>query len=321
MRRRFFVALSVALVFPVLLAGQAARSTPASRTGPASQPLDGIWNFATLTPVERPQQFAGRATMTPEEAAQFERQTLERTNADRRGTDAAADVAVAYNDTWYDRGSRVAWLDGRALTSLISDPPDGRMPALTPEAQRRQAARAQARRGRPADGPEDRSLAERCLLFNAGPPLLPGPYNNNIQIFQFADHVVIHNEMIHDARVVPTDGRPHAPQSVRRLLGDSIGRWEGQTLVVDTTNFSGMTSFRGSGEQLHLIERFTRKDATTLLYEFTIDDPASFTKPWSVKLPMKQSDEPIFEYACHEGNHAMEGMLRGARFDEKQTPR
>jgi len=206
---------------------------------------------------------------------------------------------------------------GKYRTSLIVEPPDGRIPALTAQAQERVGARAAERRAHPADGPEDRSLGERCLLFNAGPPMLPGPYNNFMQIVQTPDHVVVHNEMIHDARVIPLDGRPHAPAKVRLWLGDSRGRWDGNTLVVDTTNFTDKTSVRGSSAELHLVERFTRTDANTLLYEFTVDDPASFVKPWSAALPMRKTADQVFEYACHEGNHALQGILRGARFEEQ----
>ena len=261
--------------------------------------------------------------MSRDEARKFEQDVMVRQNADRRDGGTAADVARAYNDAWYDRGTGVAVINGQPRTSLVVDPADGRIPALTAEAQRRQQARAQQRREHPADGPEDRSNAERCLSFSAGPPMLPGPYNNYVQIYQFADHVVIHNEMIHDARMVPTDGRPHLPASMRRFQGDPVGHWEGNTLVVDTTNFTDKSAFRGSSESLHLIERFTRADAKTLLYEFTVDDPAAFTTRWSVQLPMALTDEQIFEYACHEGNHAMVGILGGARFEDKQsaTPR
>lgn len=296
-----------------------AQSAPARASSPAERAsLNGTWNFSTLTPLERPTEFAGRATMSAQEAAQFARQAIERNNADRRDGSVETDVARAYNDLWYDRGTGVARVNGEALTSLIVDPPDGRLPALTPEAAARQAARAQLRRDHPADGPEDRSLAERCLSFNAGPPMLPGPYNNYVQIFVFDGYVVIANEMIHDARIVPTDGRPHLPANLRRFQGDSVGRWEGRTLVVDTTNFTPTTNFRGASERLHLVERFTRADANTLLYEFTVEDPTSFTRPWRVALPMQATDEPVFEYACHEGNHALEGILRGARYGERQ---
>ena len=288
----------------------------------ASAPdIEGIWNYSTLTPLERPAEFAGKEFLTPKEAADFTKQVLERTNMDRRDGSADADVARAYNDAWYDRGTRVATVYGKVRTSLVIDPPDGHLPALTADGQRRAAERAQARRDHPADGPEDRSLAERCLSFNAGPPMLPGPYNNFVQILQFRDHVVIANEMIHDARVVPLDGRPHRASSIRTWQGDSVGRWEGATLVVDTVNFTDKTAFRGANERLHLVERFTRADARTLLYEFTVDDPASFTKPWTVALPMTKSSDQIYEYACHEGNYALPDILRGARAQEQSGRR
>jgi hypothetical protein len=315
----FGAACAAAAGMTLTTSAQSARQAPRPAAPAAlERSLDGNWNYSSLTPVERPAEFANRPTLTLDEAAQYEQAVIQRTNADNRGATAAADVATAYNDAWYDRGLHMAILDGVARTSLVSDPPDGRIPALTPAAQQRQAARAQDRRDHPTDGPENRSLAERCLGFNAGPPMLPGPYNNYVQIFTFKDYVVIHNEMIHDARIVPTDGRPHAPASVRKYLGDPVGRWEGNTLVVDSTNFTDKTNFRGASENLHLVERFTRVDATTLRYEFTVDDPSSFTKPWSVVLPMKRTDEQLYEYACHEGNHAMVGILGGARYEDKQ---
>ncbi len=336
-RRRLFggAAALVLGLLPIALGAQAGNSqTPGAspprtvRTSASSVPrtpegrpdLQGTWNYSSLTPLERPAEFADRATLTPAEAAKYVRQVMERNNADRRDGGVDADVARAYNDLWYDRGSQVAVVDGRARTSLIVEPPDGRLPALTSDAQGKQAARAQARRDRPADGPEDRSLTERCLGFNAGPPMLPGPYNNYVQIFPFKDSVVVFNEMIHDARVIPTDGRPHLPSTIKRYLGDSVGRWEGDTLVVDTTNFTDRTNFRGATDAMHLVERFTRVDANTLLYEFTVTDPAAFTKPWSVALPMSRTDEAVYEYACHEANEAMIGILRGARFGERTRP-
>jgi hypothetical protein len=335
MIRRALLSLAVLAastsLLPLVLSGQV--TTPSARTAPQAkawtpprtpegQPeIQGVWNFSSLTPLERPAEFAGRPTMTLEEAATYERQVRERNNADRRDGGVEADLARAYNDVWYDRGAHVAMVNGVARTSLIVDPPDGRVPALTPDAERRQAARAQARREHPADGPEDRSLTDRCLGFNAGPPMLPGPYNNYVQLFQFKDYVVIFNEMIHDARIVPTNGRAHLPPSVRKYLGDSVGRWDGNTLVVDTTNFTDTTNFRGASENLHLVERFTRADTDTLLYEFTVNDPASFTRPWTAVLPMKQTDDLVYEYACHEGNEAMVGILRGARNEEKNPKR
>ena len=292
------------------------------RTAADAQPdLSGTWSFSTLTPLERSAEFAAKDFLTDAEAAAFAKRTIERSNRDNRDTNSRdADLGGAYNEFWWDRGTTVARVRGKYLTSLIVDPPDGRVPALTPQAQERAAARAAERRAHPADGPEDRSLGERCLLFNAGPPMLPGPYNNFMQIVQTRDHVAIYNEMIHDARVIPLDGRPHAPAQVRLWLGDSRGRWDGRTLVVDTTNYTDKTNVRGSSPGLHLVERFTRADADTLLYEFTVDDPSSFVKPWSAALPMRKTAEQVFEYACHEGNHALQGILRGARFEEKSKP-
>jgi hypothetical protein len=267
--------------------------------------LDGIWNYATMTPLERPRDLAGKPTLTPAEAADYERQTSERQGA--TNNTAGPD--------WWDPGTRFL-VDGR--TSLIVDPADGRVPALTAEAQQRAAARAQARRARgPADGPEDRALNERCLNWSvAGPPMLPGVYNNNVQIIQTPTYVVLASEMIHDARIVPMDGRAHG--TVPRWMGDSRGRWEGSTLVVDTVGFTDRTAFRGSGERLHLVERFTRVDAATIEYRVTADDPSTWTRPFTIMFPMKKTAGPIYEYACHEGNAlSMIGMLRGARAQEK----
>jgi hypothetical protein len=245
------------------------------------------------------------------------RQTVERNNRDRRDGGAEADLGRAYNDYWFERGTALASVNGQIRTSLVTDPPDGRVPATTVEARARATARAADVGEHPADGPENRSLAERCLAFNAGPPMVPGPYNNYVQIFQMPGYVIISNEMIHDARIVPLDGRAHVSAGVRSWQGDSRGRWDGDTLVVDTTNFNGKTSFRGADENLHLVERFKRLDPTTLLYEFTVDDPTAFAQPWSVAIPMTKTDDRIFEYACHEGNHALVNILRGARYQEK----
>jgi hypothetical protein len=290
---------------------------PGGQTPGLAPDLQGIWTFATLTPFERPAEFGDKASITREEADAWVRQTLERNNRDRRDGGAEVDLGRAYNDYWFDRGSALASVNGQIRTSLITDPADGRLPPLTPEARARTAARAADVREHPADGPENRSLAERCLSFNAGPPMVPGPYNNFVQIFQMPGYVIIANEMIHDARIIPLDGRPHVAAGVRSWLGDSRGRWEGDTLVIDTTNFNGKTSFRGADERLHLVERFKRVDPTTLLYEFTVDNPSAFTRPWSAAVPMTKSDDRIFEYACHEGNHALVNILRGARYQEK----
>ena len=276
---------------------------------PPAGTLDGIWNYATMTPLERPRDLAAKPTLTPAEAAEYERQTSER----QRATNNTA------GPDWWDPGTRFL-TNGR--TSLIVDPADGRVPAQTAEAPQRAAARAQARRARgSADGPEDRALNERCLNWTvAGPPMLPGVYNNNVQIIETRDHVALVSEMIHDARIVPMDRRAHG--TVPRWMGDSRGRWEGATLVVDTVGFTDKTAFRGSGEHLHLIERFTRVDAGTIEYRFTAEDPSTWTRPFTGMFPMKKSGGPIYEYACHEGNErSMVGMLRGARATEKPEGR
>jgi hypothetical protein len=277
--------------------------------------LQGIWSNATVTPLERPTDLAGKATLSDEEAAEYAKAAVQRQNGDRRDGGSEADVARAYNDFWYDRGTKTIKTH---RTSLIVDPPDGRLPALTPQAAKKQAERAEYRVSHPADGPEDRRLSERCLNWGtAGPPMMPGAYNNNYQIIQTPDTVVIFNEMIHDARIVPMDGRPHVSSNVREWLGDSRGHWQGDTLVIETTNFTDKTAFQGSTPNMHLTERFTRVDSDTLLYEFTVNDPEAFTKPWTVQIPSVRSDGAIFEYACHEGNYGMTGILSSARAEEK----
>jgi hypothetical protein len=305
-------------------ASASAAKTSAPRTAWGSPNLQGIWDFRTVTPMERPPEFAGKAVLTEQEAAEYERRTVESRNADSRrdtatrrivnGTAETEDVALAYNDFWWDRGTRVI---GSRRTSLIVDPPDGRLPPLTAEGRKR-AEGAEARQERPAHGPEDRSVGERCILgFNSGPPMAPGGYNMNVQIFQTPDHVVLLNEMVHNARIVPLDGRPHG--KVRQWVGDSRGRWEGDTLVVETTSFYQNTSLRGSSPNLRLTERFTRVDNDTLLYEYTVNDPSTWTRPWTVQIPMVKTAGPIYEYACHEGNYGMTGLLSGARAVEQKT--
>ncbi len=339
MRQGFYASIGVVAVVSLAiipLAGQtaarpkaaaSAKSSAVPRTADGQPDLQGIWDFRTVTPMERPAEFGDKQVLTEQEAAEFERKAVESRNADTNrdkkqravvnGTAETGDVALAYNDFWWDRGTKVI---GTRRTSLIVDPPDGRIPLLTPEGKKRMEAQDVARE-RPAWGPEDRSVGERCILgFNSGPPMAPGGYNQNVQIFQIPGSVVLLNEMVHNARVVPTDGRPHLSSSVRQWVGDSRGRWEGNTLVVDTTNFYNTTSFRGSSPNLHLTERFTRVDADTLLYEFTANDPTTWTRPWTVQIPMTKTDGPIYEYACHEGNYGMEGLLKGARaVEQKQT--
>jgi hypothetical protein len=282
------------------------------RTPDGKPDLQGTWSFATLTPMQRPKEFGTKAVLTPEEARQYAEDSRKRRNMDTRQGGGAVDVERAYNDFWWDFGTTAS-----LRTSLIVDPPDGQQPAFTPEAQKRMAQQFVGLR-RPAEGPEDRMLAERCIIgFNAGPPFAPSAYNNNVQLVQTKDHVMLLNEMVHDARIIPLDNRPRGKPS--RWMGESRGRWEGDTLVVETINFKGPTSFAGSSENLKLTERFTLDGNNTLLYRFTVEDPTTWVRPWTAEIPMARSAEPIFEYACHEGNHGMEGILKGARMDEKQA--
>jgi hypothetical protein len=301
---------------PTLLLGQTKTYAP-PKTANGKPDLQGVWTNVTVTPLERPADLKDKAFFTPQEAAAFEKQVVDRNNADRRDGGADADVGRAYNDAWYDRGTRVV---KTLRTSLVVDPPDGHLPAMLPEAAKRQQERLAQNRGHQFDGPENRSLAERCLIWpTLGPPMLPSFYNNNYQIVQGPGYVAILVEMIHDVRIIPTDGRPHVPSDVRLWMGDPVGHWEGNTLVVDTTNFTNKTAFRGSGENLHLIEKFTRADADTLMYEVTVEDRSTWARPWKIEIPMRKTNDPVYEYACHEGNYAMEGMLAGARAEEKAS--
>jgi len=275
--------------------------------------LQGIWNNSTTTPLERPAALAGREFLTPQEAA--ERDELANRTAD--DPPAAGDPGT-YNAFWFDRGKSLP------RTSLIVDPPDGRLPPYTLDAQKRLAGRLENRRRQgpePADGPEDRNLAERCIT--RGAPKLPGGYNNNFQIVQTPRYVAILQEMIHEVRIIPLDKRPHVNPSIRQWLGDSRGHWEGNTLVVDTTNFddriidNSFNCCRGAGGNLHVIERFTRVDEDTIDFKYTVDDPSTWTRSWTAAVPMERSEAPLYEYACHEGNYALPGILKGARAQEK----
>ena len=311
MRYRLVIALIVVGLVPILSFSQA----KALRTPDGQPDLQGVWSFATITPLEKPAELAGKEFFTPKEAADYERQILKRNNMDRRDGPVEDDVRRAYNDFWWDRGTRIV---KTRRTSLIIDPPDGKIPSLTAAAKERQKERQNANLGHEFDGPENRPLQERCIIWaSTGPPMMPTAYNNNIRILQSPGYVTILVEMIHDARVIRLDGSPHIASNVHQWRGDSRGRWEGDTLVVETTNFTGKTSFRGSSEKMRLIERFKRMDADTLLYQYTVDDLSSFEKPWTVEIPLPRSEAPMFEYACHEGNYAMTGGLAGARAQEK----
>src|SRR5579872_106108 len=311
--------------------------------------LQGTYDLSTLTPLERAS--GSPLILTDEEAAKRERQTADRNDklaapvdANRAAPPKGGDGSPGpygnvggYNNFWLDPGSRYTVVDGRRRASLLIDPPDGRVPALTDAAQKRRQADAYAARptsdqsareddpgfeGPNAyDDPEIRPLAERCLLgfsSTSGPPILPTYFYNNLhQIVQTRDTVMILTEMVHDVRIVRMNA-PHLPPTIRKWLGDSIGRWDGDTLVVETTNFTDNTRFMGSTGTLKVTERFTRVDAKSIRYQFTIEDPATWTRPWTAEYTWPATSEPIYEYACHEGNYAMENILRGARLKEKE---
>jgi hypothetical protein len=320
----------------VAVAIPSAQKGAAPRTREGRPDLQGVWSYATLTPLERPAEFAGQPFLTDAQAAEFERRTLVVQNRDRRdgagpagrGSDGRTDLDRAYNQVWWEYGSKVV---GTRRTSLIVDPADGRIPPLTPEGLKRAEDKRGlwtangeyegGARGLSFDSHGDRPLQERCLGWTVtGPPMVPGAYNNNVELFQTPDTVVIVNEMVHDQRIVPLDGRPQVGPSIRLWMGSSRGRWDGDTLVVDTTNFRP-TVFRGASAKLHLVERFKRIDGETLLYAFTIDDPATWVRPWTAEIPMTKSRDPIFEYACHEGNYSLMNILAGAREQEKAERR
>ena len=289
-----------------------------ARTAWGDPDLQGVWDFRTITPLERPAELADQEFLTEEEAAGLESAAVDRSERLAQPSEVrteplpAGGSVGAYNDFWFDRGFNVV---ASRRTSLIVDPPDGRIPTLTPAGQQRAAMRSAAR-ARPAVTWEDRSLFERCVT--RGLPRLPGGYNQNLQILQTAEHVVILYEMMREARVIPLDGRPHLPAAIRLWHGDSRARWEGDTLVVETTNFSPKNDFRGAGAGLRLVERFTRVDADTIDHQVTISDPTTFTREWTAAIPLRRADAPMYEYACHEGNYGMEGIMAGARADERR---
>ena len=315
MRNAFF-ALLLAAAAAVALAPlpASAQTGDAPRTPWGKPDLGGVWDFATLTPMERPAEFAGKERLTEEDVANIVARSAKFTELlSERGVGGNTGT---YDEFWFDFGSDVS-ADRR--TSLVIDPPNGRIPDLTPPARERMAARRAYLRDHPADSWEDRNLAERCLVgFNIGPPMAPSAYNNVFQMFQTEDHVVILNEMVHDARVVPLDGRDHLDAGIRQWLGNSRGYWDGDTLVVETANFRDETNFRGVTRDLRLVERFTRADANTLLYGFTVTDPRTFVRPWTAEVPMALSPNPTYEYACHEGNYGLEGILAGTRAEERE---
>ncbi len=314
------VAVLVALVS--LGVAPAAAQTAAVQTAWGQPDLRGIWDFRTITPLERSDELGDQAFLTEDEAANLEQDVVDR---NLRLLNRAAERTVAadqvdrredgspgfYNNFWLDRGTSTV---STRRTSLIIDPPDGRIPALTATGQRMADERRAYREEHPADSWLDRSTSDRCLLgFNAGPPITPGGYNQNLQLLQTPDHVVLVTEMVHTTRVVPLDGRPPLGDGLRQWSGNSHGHWEGETLVVETSQFVPARRWRGSTPNMKLVERFTRVDADTLEYEFTVTDPETWTSPWTASVPMRRTDVPMYEYACHEGNYAMDGILGGAR--------
>ncbi len=310
LRQAVGVLAALSMVAP---AAAGAQDWTLPRTDSGQPDLQGVWDFATITPLERPEEFAGRAVMTVEESAAYESERFELVDHDTdEGATLVCEGTGNYNEFWYDRGFGDAVED--RPTSLIVDPPDGRIPPRTPQ------AGPAARRARGYDSWDSRGIAERCIAgFNTGPPMMPSAYNNYFQMVQTADYVVVFNEMIHDARIVPLDGRAHLPPGVPQRLGSSRGRWEGDTLVIETTNFQGDTAFtenHSATPGMTVTERFTRLGEDTLRYEFTIEDPETWTRPWTAVVRMTRSDTPIYEYACHEGNYGMTNILSGARAQE-----
>jgi len=319
------VAVGVAL-FPANGLSQVPETSAVPQTSWGRPDLQGIWDFRTITPLERPEGEV-QEFLTEEEVANLAREAIERDielwEANARPTEAGGNVG-GYNNFWMDRGTNPV---ETRRTSLIVVPPDGRFPELSAVGQRRADERRAYLAEHPADSWLDRNTSDRCIVgFNAGPPITPLAYNQNMQVFQTPDFVVIFTEMVHTSRVVPLDGRPGLDDDIRLWSGDSRGYWEGETLVVRTKNFNDERRWiplgSGSGSagataSMTLVERFTRVDGDTLEYTFTVTDPETWAKPWTASMPMRRTDQPMFEYACHEGNYSMEGILAGARADER----
>ncbi len=299
------------------LHGQTARQ--AFKTPWGDPDLQGTWSNQTLTPLERPAEFAGKPVLTEAEAAAYEKRLVAAGNVDNRQPGTVQDVNLAYNQVWWDRGNKIV-ADRR--TSLIVDPPDGKIPPLTPAAQARRAEdRAASAQEKTAASWEVFDVYSRCIIRSALPRLSTG-YNNNYEIVQSPGYVAILQEQVHETRIIPIGDRPHVPASVRQWLGDSRGHWEGNTLVVETTNFTDEargSTFQFATKNMRLVERFTRTGDRTIDYEFTVSDPGTWTRPWTAKLPWNRIDGLIYEYACHEGNYSMENMLSAARDAEAKS--
>ena len=312
-----FVGAAIVLALVPMAAAQSGEPTMPMRTPDGQPDVSGTFTFRTLTPFERPTQFDGRENLTPEEAAAFEASERTRLNRDLFDPETGAagyrprseGGVLSYNEFWYERGIE---LTSDKRTSLVVDPPDGRLPPRTEEAAMAARENAAYRREHMYDSYENRSLADRCIMgFNSGPPMRSSAYNNNVMIFQTPGYVTILNEMVHNARIIPIDGDTAKPR-FSQLAGVSRGRWEGETLVIETNQFRGGQS-GGTGPNMHLVERLTRLDPDTVSYEFTVTDPTVYTAPYTVMMPFRRTDGPLFEYACHEGNYGLHGILAGAR--------
>jgi hypothetical protein len=309
-----------------LAQASAAKNWKPPRTSDGTPDLQGVWTSATLTRLERDDKFGTRLVLTEAEVFAIEHAEQQYVANAAKPTDLSKEQSkcgvnlefgCGYNNFWIDRGSKVIEINGEKRSSLLIDPIDGKVPPLT-ASRRQELAKQRAGRGR-YDGPETLTLAERCLLSfgsSSGPPMLPVLYNNHYQIVQTKDAVLIQVEMVHDARIVRMGGK-HGSGAVKKWMGDSVGRWDGDTLIVETTNFNEQQSFRGSTPTMKVTERFARTAADTILYRFTVDDPAAFTKTFTGEVPFYLTSEPIYEYACHEGNYALPGILAGGRVNDK----
>jgi hypothetical protein len=321
--RGSFISLCALTVSIVLLTsiGAAAQAKPYTppKTADGQPDLQGIWSTLTTVPLERPANLGAKEFYTPEELAAQAKRAGARGGGRGAATAETGDLAVHYDTSQFGLDRAHATTSTSNRTSSIVGP-DGRVPALLPEAQKRQAARTAYNREHQWDGPDSRPLSERCITWpSEGPPMLAPGYNSNLQIVQGKGYVAIMQEMIHDVRVIPTDNSAHLPSNIHLYFGDSRGHWEGNTLVIDTTNFTDKTAFRGSGEKLHVVERLTRVANDTIKYEFTVDDPTAWAKPWSAEVNWATEAGPVFEYACQEGNYGMANNLSGARATEKKA--
>ena len=316
MNHRFLIVIALVLLVTLPAAGQAKKWTP-SRTPDGQPDLQGFWTNSTYTPLERPKNVT-KALYTKEEAAEREKKAaVQETEQTVPGT--IADVHYDFTQFGLDRNQSKHVEDLR--TSMIFDPPDGRLPPLTAEGQKRAAERAElAKRVGRWDSAQSNDLDDRCLMMlGPGPPMMPAGYNADYQIVQGPGYVLILTEMIHDVRIIPLDGRPHVSRNIRQWMGDSRGHWEGDTLVVETTNFNGKNPFRGSSVNMRVTERFRRVDADSISYKFTIEDESTWSRPWSAEVPLTKTVGPIFEHACHEGNYGLYNTLVGARLEEKKA--